>query len=161
MPPIRAHDHARCVADALATAEAMCASTGRRLTTLRRRILALVWHSHLPVKAYDLLAVLGRERSRVAPPTVYRALEFLQEAGLVHRIASLNAFIGCSHPGEGHRGEFLICTECGAVSELSEGAIAALIARHAQARGFEVAHATIEVAGRCRECRLAGAKNTD
>ena len=94
------HDHSRCVAEALAEAEALCAKQGTRLTTLRKRVLELVWASHKPLGAYDILGVLSEEDGRrAAPPTVYRALDFLLENGLVHRIASLNAFIGCVHPG--------------------------------------------------------------
>src|SRR3954453_3718975 len=92
------HDHADCVAAALGAAERLCARRGARLTELRRRVLELIWRSHEPIGAYALLDRLGRERGRVAPPTVYRALEFLIAHGLVHRIASLNAFIGCVHP---------------------------------------------------------------
>jgi hypothetical protein len=82
----------------------------QRLTPLRRRVLELIWNSHLPVKAYELLSQLAQERAQAAPPTVYRALEFLQDAGLVHRIASLNAFVGCGEPLAGHVSQFLICT---------------------------------------------------
>ena len=93
----RPHDHSRCVSHALAEAEAICARQGLRLTALRKRVLELVWASHKPLGAYDILGVLSDEDGRrAAPPTVYRALDFLLENGLVHRIASLNAFVGCS-----------------------------------------------------------------
>ena len=91
----RPHDHAHCVAGALAEADALCARLGVRLTELRRRVLELVWQSHKPLGAYDILAVLSEQDGRrAAPPTVYRALDFLLENSLVHRIASLNAFTG-------------------------------------------------------------------
>ena len=89
------HDHDHCVANALAAAEQVCATRGLKLTPLRRRVLELVWAGHGPVGAYDLLQALAEGDARaVQPPTVYRALEFLREAGLVHRIDTLNAFIG-------------------------------------------------------------------
>ncbi|NIN34158.1 MAG: transcriptional repressor, partial [Gammaproteobacteria bacterium] len=71
-----------------------------RLTPLRRRVLQLVWRSHEPVKAYDLLQILQSEKKGAAPPTIYRALDFLQEQGFVHKLESLNAYIGCSGPGQ-------------------------------------------------------------
>lgn len=90
----RPHDHSRCVTHALTEAESICTRQGLRLTALRKRVLELVWHSHKPLGAYDILGVLSEEDGRrAAPPTVYRALDFLLENGLVHRIASLNAFI--------------------------------------------------------------------
>ena len=150
-----AHDHGRCIKTALVKAERACTTSGKRLTPLRRRVLELIWNSHLPVKAYELLSHLAQERAQAAPPTVYRALEFLQDAGLVHRIASLNAFVGCGEPLAGHVSQFLICTRCGTVAELAEPALSAGIAASAQRLGFKVARETIEVEGRCRDCQKA------
>jgi Fur family zinc uptake transcriptional regulator len=147
------HDHRRCVSLALSKADATCSASGLRLTPLRRRVLELVWGSHTPVKAYDLLSTLGKERNQAAPPTVYRALDFLLEAGLVHRIASLNAFVGCGEPGAGHSGQFLICTACGTVAELDEPALTRTIAASAERLGFEVRRETVEIAGLCAGCR--------
>ena len=148
------HDHSRCVASALAEAESLCAKQGTRLTTLRRRVLELVWASHKPLGAYDILGVLTEEDGRrAAPPTVYRALEFLLENGLVHRIASLNAFVGCNHPGEAHQGQFLICRQCQTAIELEQPAISEAIITSAQAVGFAVEGQTVEVVGLCATCR--------
>ena len=150
------HDHSRCVADALAAAEALCAKQGTRLTTLRKRVLELVWASHKPLGAYDILGVLSEEDGRrAAPPTVYRALDFLLENGLVHRIASLNAFIGCVHPGELHQGQFLICKACHAAIELELPAISQAIVAGAAAVGFAVESQTVEVVGLCAGCQGA------
>ena len=99
--PDGGHEHQGCVADALARAEDVCRQRGARLTPLRRRVLELVWDSHRAVKAYDLLAALGETAGAAKPPTVYRTLEFLMEHGLVHRIDSLNAFVGCPQPRRG------------------------------------------------------------
>ncbi|SIS13646.1 Fur family transcriptional regulator, zinc uptake regulator [Aquipseudomonas alcaligenes] len=148
------HDHSRCVASALAEAESLCAKQGTRLTALRKRVLELVWASHKPLGAYDILAVLSEEDGRrAAPPTVYRALDFLLENGLVHRIASLNAFIGCIHPGELHQGQFLICKACHAAIELELPSISEAIASGARAVGFAVENQTVEVVGLCAGCQ--------
>ncbi|MCP5151811.1 MAG: transcriptional repressor [Ectothiorhodospiraceae bacterium] len=147
------HDHRRCVQDALARAEQLCQARGARLTAIRRRILELVWQSHQPVLAYDLLDRLRLERARAAPPTVYRALEFLREHGLVHRIESLNAYVGCADPRREHAGQFLICDACGAVAELDDPEIGGLIEARARGAGFEPASQMVEVHGRCPRCR--------
>ena len=89
------HDHRACVDEALDGAVELCRKRGARLTGTRQRILELVWAGHRPVGAYELLAALGRDGQPAAPPTVYRALDFLVDQGLVHRIESLNAFVGC------------------------------------------------------------------
>ena len=152
----RPHDHSHCVRDALAEAEALCARDGLRLTALRKRVLELVWASHKPLGAYDILGVLTEEDGRrAAPPTVYRALEFLLENGLVHRIASLNAFVGCNHPGEAHQGQFLICRACHAATELEQPAISRAIIDGAAGVGFVVEGQTVEVVGLCAGCKDA------
>ena len=123
-----------------------------RLTRARQRVLELVWSAHRPVLAYDLLEQLRAEQPRAAPPTVYRALEFLQAHGLVHRIESLNAYVGCADPSHPHCGQFLICTRCNEVAELNDEHIAAVIETRALALGFESAAQTVEIRGRCPRC---------
>jgi Fur family transcriptional regulator, zinc uptake regulator len=148
----REHDHSECVADALARASAICGERGTRLTEMRRRVLELVWSRHRPTGAYDILGVLNEERT-TAPPTVYRALDFLVQHGLVHRIASLNAYIGCDHPGAAHRGQFLICQRCRNIAEIRDSRITHAIAATASSADFQVGAETIEISGLCRECR--------
>lgn len=152
----KGHDHSDCMAEALEAAERLCARRGARLTEIRRRVLELVWRSHQPVGAYAILERLGRERGRVAPPTVYRALDFLIAHGLVHRIASLNAYIGCAHPDRDHIGQFLVCSGCGSAAELDDRRIDRAIRSGAEAAGFAVEHPVIELAGRCPNCRETG-----
>ena len=152
----RPHDHSRCVSHALAEAEAICARLGLRLTALRKRVLELVWASHKPLGAYDILGVLSDEDGRrAAPPTVYRALDFLLENGLVHRIASLNAFVGCNHPEHAHQGQFLICRECHAAIELEQKSISDAIIKSSTDVGFKVEGQTVEVVGLCSGCQGA------
>ncbi|MBO3276116.1 zinc uptake transcriptional repressor Zur [Pseudomonas schmalbachii] len=149
----RPHDHANCVASALAEADTVCARQGVRLTELRRRVLELVWQSHKPLGAYDILAVLSEtDGRRAAPPTVYRALDFLLENGLVHRIASLNAFVGCNNPEHAHEGQFLICRACHTAIELEQPAISDAIVAGARDVGFAVETQTVEVVGLCSAC---------
>ena len=146
------HDHGSCVRHALQVAEEMCADRGLRLTALRRRVLELVWGRHEPVRAYDLLDRLRADQRSAAPPTVYRALDFLLANGLVHRIESLNAYVGCGEPRSPHAGQFLICERCSAVAELAEPEISRIVARAARGSGFTVSRQTIEVSGLCPEC---------
>ncbi|MCZ6719141.1 MAG: Fur family transcriptional regulator [Gammaproteobacteria bacterium] len=148
----RGHQHDKCVDRAVSAAEFRCAQRGLRLTKLRRRVLELIWGRHEPVKAYDVLEKLRDEHRGAAPPTVYRALDFLQKEGLVHRIESLKAFIGCGEPTSPHLGQFLICRECGSVAEMDDAEITSLLAAKAGTLGFQVDSETIEVKGLCSEC---------
>src|ERR1700746_2579031 len=139
------HDHESCVDNALDRAATLCAERGARLTDLRRDVLAMVWEGHDPFDAYHILDALKRRHPGAAPPTVYRALEFLSEQGLIHRIESLNAYVGCDRPDERHGSPFLICERCSARVELDDPATAAAVARRAGDLGFAVARQTIEV----------------
>lgn len=147
-----AHDHQRCIARALSQAEAVCQQHRQRFTAIRRRVLELLWQQHKPVGAYELLEMLQQD-GRTAPPTVYRALDFLQQMGLVHRIASLNAYVGCTDPGAPHDGQFLICETCHALAELDVSAISRAIAESAAPTGFEPRRHTVEIMGLCPNCR--------
>ncbi|MEQ8613477.1 MAG: Fur family transcriptional regulator [Gammaproteobacteria bacterium] len=147
------HQHKKCQQTAIEAAREHCAAAGLRLTPLRQQVLALVWENHEPVKAYDILDKLKQERSSSAPPTVYRALEFLQEQGLVHKIESLNAYVGCGSPAESHRSsQFLICKLCGCVAELDDADIKQLLKTKAEKVGFDIARETVEITGYCSNC---------
>jgi Fur family zinc uptake transcriptional regulator len=150
------HDHDRCSSDALAHAEALCAARGERLTPVRRRVLEALLASHAPLGAYDLIDRLARRGARPAPITVYRALDFLREQGLVHRIESRNAFIACVHNhGEGDPVVFLICERCGAVGEAAAAAVSDTIRTASRAAGFTPKTPVIEISGICSHCRAA------
>ena len=136
----------------LERAAALCARRGAKLTDLRRQVLALVLAAERPVGAYDLLDKLRGTRRGAAPPTVYRALEFLMEHGLIHRVERLSAFVGCPHTHDGHAAQFLICGGCGLVTELEDDVVRDALDRAAAGRGFRVDKATIEAEGRCAAC---------
>ena len=149
------HDHHHCVATALEDARAVCTERGARLTPVRQRVLEIIWQSHRPLGAYAILEVLSAEGHSPAPPTVYRALEFLLTHGLVHRLSSLNAFIGCTRPGHPGAGQFLLCTSCGTAAELNDTHIEHAIERSAEAEGFTSQVHTVEISGLCPNCRAA------
>lgn len=147
------HDHALCVESAIAKAELICEEKGARFTALRRTILKFVWAEHKAVKAYDLLDKLAKtETGSAKPPTVYRALDFLIEQGLVHKIQSLNAYVGCPYPGEKHLSQFLICDRCEAITEINVSNISKWFLSKADEIGFDVHSQTVELHGHCRQC---------
>ena len=147
------HDHSYCVAQALDDAEALCEQQGKRLTPLRKRVLELVWLDHKPVNAYDILRVLAQEGWGSSPPVAYRALAFLTNLGVVHRLERLNAFVGCVNAKNPHLAEFFICTDCGEVTETVNADVANGLRRAANDIGFSVSHSVVEIEGRCRNCQ--------
>jgi Fur family zinc uptake transcriptional regulator len=150
--PKPGHNHAHCAAEALRKANAVCDARKSRLTDIRRRVLEEVWQSHAPVGAYDILSRLNADGGRVAPMAVYRALDFLMDNGLVHRIATLNAYIGCDHIGEHHAAQFLICHGCGIAAELESAPLKRALDNAVAERGFIIDSQIVEISGLCPHC---------
>jgi len=151
-PPPKVHDHDLCVEQALEAAEVLCNKNGSRFTDLRRKVFAMVWQSHRAIKAYDLLDKMATEGRSAKPPTVYRALDFLMEQGLVHKIQSLNAYVGCPHPGRNHVSQFLICDTCETVQEVHSDGMQSELKKVSQSAGFQTSRQTIELHGVCANC---------
>lgn len=135
---------------ALGAAENRCVTSHERLTAPRRRVLELLLASDAPLKAYDLIAAFGEHGEPAKPPTVYRALEFLERLGFAHRIESLNAYVPCRIEG-GHVAAFLICDCCGEAAEFQPDLSASLEA--AAGTGYAVRAITLEARGLCGACR--------
>lgn len=147
------HDHSHCAGDTLERAEAEAARRGARLTPVRKRVLEILLEAHRAMGAYEVLDRLAAEGFGNQPPVAYRALEFLVEHGLAHRVRRLNAFTACMHPGEAHAPVFLICRECDAVAEAAAAPVRAALDGVAQELGFTVERANIEALGLCPACR--------
>jgi Fur family zinc uptake transcriptional regulator len=135
--------------------EKACEERGLRLTPLRAQVLGLIAAAGKPVKAYDLLDSMKTQNGSSAPPTVYRALDFLLEQGFIHRLASVNAFVGCHHPQARHSVPFLICDNCQAAIELEDERIPRLLDSQAKSLGFVPRAQTLEVHGLCASCSAA------
>lgn len=153
--PCEHTDHAHDVDAVVGRAERFSRERGVAFTPMRRRVLETLAAAQGPVTAYDLADRLSTER-RVAPVQIYRALEFLIEAGVVHRLATRSAFVACAH--EHARGEttvFLVCGQCGTVAEVASPAVGRGLKGTAAASDFEPHHPVVEVEGRCATCRAA------
>lgn len=149
---IHTHDHSRCIESALRDADALCLSRGVRFTPIRRRVLRLIWSEHAAVKAYDLLDHLKDTDPAAKPATVYRALDFLLEQGFIHRIESLNAFIGCSAMGAPHELLLMICDQCHHVQEYPAPDVMTAVAEEVRAARFRPRSQTFEIHGLCAVC---------
>ncbi len=147
------HDHSHCQSQALEAAQEQCKKQGLRLTKIRSQVLEIIWASHNPIGAYDVLQKLQEQGHKPAPPTAYRALDFLVSANLVHRIESLNAYIGCPSPDANHQCQFYICTECGHIAEVHNQDVAQSLSEGAKELGFITKQPVIEVHGTCRDCQ--------
>lgn len=161
------HDHSQCQNQLMRHAKALCENRRVKLTPRRLQVLTLLTQSHQPMGAYEILdclnqqvndEVAGKSQS-IAPPIVYRALEFLLAEGLVHRIESKNAFISCDHPGHQYAAQFLICSGCEKVAEL-DNPDSSLLAE-ADNLGFTVDHTVVEITGICRDCNKIESDEND
>lgn len=134
--------------------EHICAERGVRFTPLRRMALEVLREFNGPVGAYDLLRALGQRLGRpLAPPTAYRALEFLMEQGFVRRIETRNAFLLAPNPQQGNAGVFFLCNHCGATVEMEAGGLADVLAESAASLGFDIGRRVVELQGICADCK--------
>ncbi|MEM1275897.1 MAG: transcriptional repressor [Pseudomonadota bacterium] len=147
------HDHHSCVARVMSYAEELSQEPDFRLTPVRRRVLEILLEEHRAMGAYDILKRLKAEGMKSQPPVAYRALEFLQEHGFVHKIERLNAFVACMHPEEDHAAAFMICRKCRAVAETHGPKKISVLEETAAAIGFAVENVFVELQGLCPECR--------
>ena len=151
--PTKNHNHEKCIDVALNKAISICDEQEVRFTPIRQRVLTLLWSSHKPMGAYELLDKIRLEKKNAEAPTVYRALEFLLEQHLIHKIESLNAYVGCRFPEKSHISQFFICTQCNEFAELENTDIHQAISQQAAQSGFKVAEQTIEISGLCPKCQ--------
>lgn len=136
----------------LARAHRICAERSVRLTPRREMVLRLLCEADRPLSAYELLEQMRGAVRNPAPPTVYRALDFLLEQGLAHKLETLHAYIGCAHPDHPHASQFLICNDCGEVSEVEDPAIARSLQAAGRAAGFRTRRPVVELLGTCAAC---------
>lgn len=166
----------------LRAAQEQCQADGVRFTPLRQQIYALILQADKPVGAYDLITQLQQLRlaeseaykadenktnngkavdtkisrtereKNVAPPTVYRSLEFLLSENLIHQLTSINAYVPCCHPRAAHTAAFLICVQCQRVQECSSMPVQEIMSFAEHDVGFKVARSVIELSGYCQDC---------
>jgi Fur family zinc uptake transcriptional regulator len=153
-----AHDHRACISRVLEDAGQVTAAAGARMTPVRRRTLEILLESHRALGAYDILRRLDAEGFGAQPTVAYRALDFLVEHGLAHRIERMNAFVACMHPAEGHDPAFMICRACKAVAETAQPASDGKLGRDAAEAGFQIERMVIEAEGLCPKCQKVKAE---
>ncbi len=152
-----AHHHTASPEAALALADAYCRERGEKLTPIRRKVLELLLASGRATKAYSLLDDMRQIHPGSAPPTVYRALDFLLSAGLVHRIESINAFAVCHDLTQCQHGVLVVCQQCGNVTELHQPKLREALIAQIEDAGYHLAGDEIELKGLCAACQAAQA----
>jgi Fur family transcriptional regulator, zinc uptake regulator len=162
MLELEQHDHKHCVDQVLAVAERVCRERHVRLTEQRRTVLSALAQSHVPASAYDLLDRINRDRqdrgdAPLAPVSIYRALEFLSQQGLIHRIESRNAYVACLHGTKQHGSVtiFLLCDRCGKAGEFQSDALSGLVDDIARTEQFKANAPVLEIRGLCARCQAA------
>jgi len=152
---LHSHNHDACLNKALQIADKLCAERGVQLTPIRLKVFELIWASHRAIKAYDLLDQMKPLRQSVKPATIYRALDFLLKQGLIHRVESLNAFVGCCCSEQQHEVLLLICMQCNEVEERPGLVVMDAVAYEMEEAGFTEHRKAIEIQGVCANCRTS------
>lgn len=158
----RGHSHCTPtdIAVALTEAQKLCGKRSGQLTPLRQKILAILLSSDQPTKAYSLLRKI-RDQGITKPPTVYRAMDFLVEMGLVHKVESMTAFVPCRHWSHEHAPVLLICDECARFSELAAPPNGEPFRELVEEQGFKIRNAIMELRGICGKCVKGAAVTSD
>jgi Fur family transcriptional regulator, zinc uptake regulator len=152
--PTTGHNHERCLHTALDRAEGAFQAKGLKLTELRRRVFVEIAGSHHAVGAYDVLERLAQSGGRLAPISVYRAIDALLAAGCIHRLESRNAFFACHTAGpHARKPVVLACTACGRVAEMAGDEVLDALDRLLAASRFDAQQTVVEVAGTCADCQ--------
>ncbi len=153
------HDHGSCIEQAIARARKVCEARGIRFTPLREALLRVLMASHTALGAYDVIDRMNEQGRRLAPISVYRIIDVLVEAGLVHRLESKNAYFAClSRHENGASMVVLICEACDRVAEAEVPGASGAIEAITEDAGFSVSATVLEVQGRCPDCRKLAPK---
>ena len=136
-------------------AKTFCEQQGARFTPQREKVYQIMLIKNRPMGAYELLDNLKQTEDSAKPATVYRALDFLLDFGLVHKLESTNSFVACHHFGCSHPVQFLICDSCGDVAEIQSTGIEGKLIEQAKSHGFLISKQTIEAHGLCSDCQQA------
>jgi len=151
------HKHHDERSDWAGAVEAACTRLGLQMTPLRRQVLAILAQAPAPLGAYAIIDELARvQHKAVAPPTVYRTLDFFLAHGFLHKIESRNAYAPCEHLGHEHQGILLICDSCGRTDEIEDSGFETLLKKTAAKVGFSPQKHVVEVSGRCETCAAGG-----
>ena len=129
-----------------------CEDAGERLTAPRRAVLEIIAGQDKPIGAYDILRQLGDRLDNPKPPTAYRAIEFWQGRGVIHRIESLNAYVICRSDHHHDGSQFMICDSCGTVGETHLCTLPSPLAEKTKEAGFTLSRWNVELHGTCRHC---------
>jgi Fur family transcriptional regulator, zinc uptake regulator len=146
------HNHETCKSNLMARAAQTCTDKNVRLTDQRKEVLACVAASHAAVGAYEIIERMAGHGPKPAPITIYRALDFLLEQNLIHKVESKNAFVACVCAHENSAATLLICESCGNVDEVVHPTTQADLQKLANQQGFKLNRAMIELSGTCSQC---------
>ncbi|MEE2944855.1 MAG: Fur family transcriptional regulator [Pseudomonadota bacterium] len=146
------HDHGSTMEEVIAAVEKQCKDNGLKLTPARRKVMEILLSQDGAMGAYDILPLLEQAGLGGQPPVVYRALDFLQKHGFVHKIERLNAFVACTHPGSDHSPAFMICRDCSLVVETESHPVEHM-KTDAENKGFAIDHTVVELEGVCADCQ--------
>ena len=139
----------------LQVAEQICSDNHARLTPIRKAVFELVSKAKIPLSAYELLSQLKQNYPNAQPPTIYRALDFLIDQKLVHKLSTINAYYVCDCPGDKHAVLFLICKLCNHAKEVIEPTLMQQLGQSIQASGYIEQYPVMEVMGTCPKCVVA------
>ena len=147
------HDHRKCSKKVIQNAEETCLKFSLNFTPIRKKVLEIISSNHKPSRAYDLLEKLRDDGFCDKPPTIYRALDFLIENKIVHKLNTINAYVACFDEESEEISCFLICEMCQEIEEFHNKNLNKVLTNIGKKRGIEIKNLNLEIGFKCQECK--------
>jgi Fur family ferric uptake transcriptional regulator len=126
---------------------------GGRRSSKRDLILNVFLRQEGHLSADDLVELIRREDQRIGRATVYRALQWMVEAGIARKVDFGEGRFRFEHSYRHPRHFHLLCKSCNRSFEFLSSDIEALIEEIAAARSFSARQSVLQIYGTCAECR--------
>jgi Fur family ferric uptake transcriptional regulator len=129
-------------------------ASGERITTARRAVLqVLLDHPDEHLTMDEVAALVHASAPEVHLSTVYRTVEFLEQAGVLVNVHLQGSPASYHFTGDAHH--HARCDECGTTIALPATSFDALVRRLARDHGFEAHPHHLVIPGRCAACARA------
>jgi Fur family ferric uptake transcriptional regulator len=126
---------------------------GHRRGGARTAVVEALARHNCAITALELDDELRRRRPAVGRASVYRALEQLEQLGLVQRVEVCRGTAGYERiDPDGHHHHHAICRDCGRMVPFEDPTLERVIGELSDSLSFDVTEHDVVLRGRCEKC---------
>ncbi|EPY9770966.1 TPA: transcriptional repressor [Klebsiella variicola] len=132
----------------------LCQKQKGRLTHLRQVVFIIISRAIKGAKAYEILHIIKELIPKAAPPTVYRALNFLMTMNLINKVNTCQTY-KVSMPDLDSCGveAMLVCPRCNKQTRLNDDGLIYQMQKIIADNDFAPLPQLIEIVSLCNQCR--------